>query len=84
MHDLSLVRVGLVRDAVWIGTLLTLLPWGLLVDRIGERLVLAAGVGGCGAALVRAGFAGGFGPLVACSRWPGRRGPASTPRAAAR
>jgi sugar phosphate permease len=73
-HDLSLVGVGLVLDAVWIGTLLTLLPWGMLADRIGERLVLAAGVGGCGAALVGAGFAGGFGPLVALLALAGAAG----------
>jgi hypothetical protein len=26
-HSLSLVQVGFVLDALWIGTLLTLLPW---------------------------------------------------------
>jgi sugar phosphate permease len=63
-HGLSLVQVGIVLDSVWIGTLLTLLPWGLLADRRGERLVLGAGLGACGAALVAAGYARGFGPLV--------------------
>jgi len=43
-YGLSLFRVGIVLDSVWIGTMLTLLPWGLLADRIGERLVLAAGL----------------------------------------
>jgi sugar phosphate permease len=63
-HSLSLVQVGVVLDSLWIGTLLTLLPWGLLADRVGERLVLATGLIGCGAALVGAGFAGGFGSLI--------------------
>ena len=63
-HDLSLVQVGLVLDSLWIGTLLTLLPWGLLADRVGERLVLATGLGGCAVALVAAGYAGKVGSLL--------------------
>jgi sugar phosphate permease len=63
-HDLSLLQVGLVLDSLWIGTLLTLLPWGLLADRAGERLVLATGLGGCAAALVAAGSADTFGSLL--------------------
>jgi sugar phosphate permease len=63
-HSLSLIQVGVVLDSLWIGTLLTLLPWGVLADRIGERLVLAAGLVACGAALVAAGRAGGFGGLI--------------------
>jgi len=62
---LSLVEVGFVIDSVWIGGLLTLLPWGLLADRMGERLVLAAGLGGCAAALVAASHTGRFGVLLA-------------------
>src|SRR5205814_986377 len=53
-YGLSLVEVGLVLDSVWIGGMLTLLPWGLLADRAGERIVLALGLGGCAAALVGA------------------------------
>ncbi|HSC49136.1 MAG TPA: MFS transporter [Gaiellaceae bacterium] len=64
VHDLSLVQVGVVLDSLWIGTLLTLLPWGLLADRVGERLVLATGLVACAAALVGAGYAGGFGSLI--------------------
>jgi MFS family permease len=63
-HSLSLVQVGVVLDSLWIGTLLTLLPWGVLADRVGERLVLAAGLTACGAALVGAGYASGFGSLI--------------------
>jgi MFS family permease len=63
-HSLSLLQVGVVLDSLWIGTLLTLLLWGMLADRFGERLVLAAGLTACGAALVGAGYAGGFGSLI--------------------
>ena len=59
-YDLSLFTVGVALDAFWIGTFLTLLPWGLLADRVGERLVLAVGLGGCGAALVGAAHASEF------------------------
>src|SRR5205823_1791101 len=63
-YGLSLVEVGLVLDSVWIGGMLTLLPWGLLADRAGERIVLALGLGGCAAALVGAAYAGSFGALL--------------------
>jgi MFS family permease len=62
-YDLSLFRVGIVLDSVWIGTMLTLLAWGVLADRLGERLVLAIGLGGCGAALIAAAHAGSFAQL---------------------
>jgi sugar phosphate permease len=64
-HGLSLLQIGVLLDSLWIGTLLTLLPWGLLADRVGERLVLGSGLGACGAALVGAGSAGSFRSLVA-------------------
>jgi sugar phosphate permease len=64
-YSLSLLQVGVVLDSLWIGTLFTLLPWGVLADRFGERLVLGAGLTACGAALVGAGNAGGFGSLIA-------------------
>jgi sugar phosphate permease len=53
-----------VLDSVWIGGLLTLLPWGLLADRIGERIVLALGLGAAAVALVGAGRSGSFVLLV--------------------
>jgi len=63
-HDLSLLKVGVVLDALWIGTLLTLLPWGVLADRVGERLVLATGLVACAVALVGAGYAESFESLI--------------------
>jgi sugar phosphate permease len=41
---LSLTEVGLVFSAVAAGVCVTLLPWGMLTDRIGERPVMAGGL----------------------------------------
>jgi sugar phosphate permease len=49
-----------VLAATSIGATPTLLPWGLLADRIGERVVLATGLGASAAALVGAANAGSF------------------------
>jgi len=38
--SISLVATGTLLTAVSIGTALTLVAWGLLTDRIGERAVL--------------------------------------------
>ena len=64
-YDLTLPEVGLVIAAVNVGSVGTLLPWGLLADRIGERWVLATGLTGASVALVVAGFAPSFGVFVA-------------------
>nr|WP_296767699.1 MFS transporter [Rhodococcus sp. (in: high G+C Gram-positive bacteria)] len=48
LHDdrgLSLARAGLLVAMPTVGIMLTLIAWGVLVDRIGERLVLAIGLG---------------------------------------
>lgn len=63
-YGLSLGQVGVVLAAEWVGTLVTLIPWGLAADRFGERLVLGTGLGACGALLVAAGHAPGFVSLV--------------------
>lgn len=63
-YRLSLGQVGLVLGAVGIGMLPTLLPWGLLADRIGERTVIAVGLVGAGAAVCLTGLTGAFAPLV--------------------
>ena len=57
---LSLAQVGAVLSSHWLGTLVTLLPWGFLTDRIGERTVLATGLGTCGLLLIVAGQADTF------------------------
>jgi sugar phosphate permease len=64
-YGLSLAQVGVVLAAVNSGLVVTLLPWGILADRIGERTTIALGLAGCGAATVGAGFAGSYGALVA-------------------
>jgi sugar phosphate permease len=43
--DLSVSEVGIVLASVWVGPILTLLPWGVAADRVGERVVLAVGLG---------------------------------------
>jgi sugar phosphate permease len=65
-HDLglSLTQVGIVIAAPWVGPIGTLLPWGLLADRIGERRVLAAGLGICAALAVPIAFTSSFVAVV--------------------
>jgi MFS family permease len=41
---LSLAQAGLVVSAAQLGTVVALLPWGFVVDRIGERWVLVVGL----------------------------------------
>jgi len=62
---LSLGQVGLAFTAVSVGVLLTLLPWGVLTDRVGERPVMTVGLAGTGAALAGAAFAPSFPALLA-------------------
>ena len=63
-YDLDLTQVGLAIAAANAGSVFTLLAWGLLADRVGERVVLAAGLAGCSAGLLVAAFAPSFGVLV--------------------
>ena len=63
-YDLTLAEVGVVLSAIWIGASFTLLPWGLLADRVGERGVLAVGLALCGVGLAAAGSAPSFAMLV--------------------
>ncbi|MGI9083899.1 MAG: MFS transporter [Aeromicrobium sp.] len=55
-RGLTLVQAGLLASTSLVGTMLTLIAWGAVVDRIGERLSLTIGLGimtlaGLGAAL---------------------------------
>jgi sugar phosphate permease len=52
---LSLVQVTAVFTAFALGTVVTLLAWGVLADRVGERYVIAGGLGAAG--LLMAGVA---------------------------
>jgi len=63
-YDLSLGQIGILLAASWVGTTLTLLPWGLAADRFGERAVLATGMAGSALLLVGAAFAASYTQLV--------------------
>jgi sugar phosphate permease len=75
---LSLGQVGLAFAAVAIGTMLTLIPWGMLADRVGERIVLSVGLLGAGGAMVGAARAGSYEALVAALVLAGAAGAAAT------
>ena len=64
-YGLTLSEIGVVLAASWVGTLVTLLAWGLAADRIGERVVLGTGLAGCAAFLAVAAYAPTFGVLIA-------------------
>src|SRR3954454_1480437 len=53
-YGLSLTQVGVLLAAASAGMVLTLLAWGLLTDRGGERVVVALGLGGAGLAFLGA------------------------------
>jgi sugar phosphate permease len=72
---LSLGEVGALLAAAWIGSCLTLLPWGLAADRFGERVVLAVGLVACGGCLLGAAYAGSFRILLV---WLGLAGAAGS------
>jgi sugar phosphate permease len=63
-YELSVAEVGVVLGAASAGMTLSLLPWGLAADRVGERLAIALGLGGASAALAAAAFAPSVGVLV--------------------
>jgi sugar phosphate permease len=63
-YDLSLGEVGVLLAAAWVGSTLTLLPWGLAADRFGERAVLALGLAGSAASLGAAAFVSSFAVLL--------------------
>jgi len=57
---LSLGQTGLLISASLVGSVVSLIPWGLATDRLGERAVLVTGLGVCGAALIGAAAVHGF------------------------
>jgi sugar phosphate permease len=61
---LTLTQTGVVLAASFLGSVPTLLAWGLIADRIGERLVMSIGLTCAAAALVWAGSASSFPVLV--------------------
>jgi len=75
---LSLPQVGMALASVSFGILLTLLAWGALADRIGERPVLAGGLAGTSAALAAAAFAPGYPSVLAALVAAGMLGASAT------
>jgi sugar phosphate permease len=64
-YGLTLTQVGVVLAALNFGSVGTLLLWGIVADRIGERAVIALGQTGAAAGMVWAGQTSSFGSLVA-------------------
>jgi len=59
-YGLTLTQTGVVLAGVGIGMLFTLLPWGLVADRVDERWVIATGLTGAAGLLVVASTTEGF------------------------
>lgn len=65
-RGLSLPQAGALASASLIGTTLTLVPWGFVVDRVGERFTLTTGLLATGLATVGAAFTSGYVGLAVC------------------
>jgi sugar phosphate permease len=65
-YALSLAATGALLAASTVGIIVTLLAWGALADRIGERAVIGIGLTGAAVALALASRAGSAGALGAC------------------
>jgi sugar phosphate permease len=63
-YALTLGETGVVLAAIGIGMLFTLLPWGLVADRVEERWVIAAGLTGAAALLGVASTTRSFGAVT--------------------
>jgi sugar phosphate permease len=77
-YGLTLGEVGLAFAAVTGGGMLTLVPWGALTDRIGERPVMASGLAGCALALVGAALAPSYVALLVALFVAGMLGASAT------
>lgn len=75
---LTLPQVGAALASVSLGILLTLVAWGALADRIGERPVLSLGLTGTAVALVGAAFAPGYTAVLAALVAAGMLGASAT------
>lgn len=64
-YGLSLSQVGVALGSVIFGMTLTLLPWGLAADRLGERWVVPVGLAGTALALAAVALAETYLALVA-------------------
>jgi len=75
--DLSLVQVTAVFTAFAIGTVATLLAWGVVSDRHGERLVIGAGLGAGALAMFAAARSDSYLALLAWMALAGMLGSAA-------
>jgi sugar phosphate permease len=75
---LSLGEVGLAFAAVTAGGMVTLVPWGALTDRIGERPVMGSGLAGCAAALIGAALSTSYAALLVALLVAGMFGSSAT------
>jgi sugar phosphate permease len=75
--DLSLVQVTAVFTAFAIGTVATLLAWGVASDRRGERVVIAAGLGAGALAIFAAASSDAYAALLAWMALAGMLGSAA-------
>ncbi len=62
---LSLVEVTAVFSSFGLGTVATLLAWGVLADRVGERPVIACGLGAASLVMAAVATVDGYGALLA-------------------
>ena len=75
--DLTLVQVTAVFTAFALGTVVTLLAWGIASDRRGERAVIALGLGAGSVAMFAAAHADGYVTLLAWMALAGMLGSAA-------
>jgi sugar phosphate permease len=73
-YHLSLTQVGVVIASIDLGSMLTLLAWGMIADVIGERRVIAAGLCASGVALAATAFTHDFYALIALLAFSGLAG----------
>jgi sugar phosphate permease len=64
-YALTLSETGIVLAGIGMGMLFTLLPWGLVADRVDERWVIATGLTGAAALLAGASTTHSFGAVTA-------------------
>jgi sugar phosphate permease len=64
-YGLTLAQTGVVLAGIGIGMLFTLLPWGLVADRVDERWVIAVGLTGAAAMLGVASTTDSYGAVTA-------------------
>jgi sugar phosphate permease len=64
-YGLSIGQIGILLAATNVGMTVTLLAWGIVSDRIGERLAIVIGLTGAAISLAVAAMANGFAALVA-------------------